>query len=99
MLSLALREIFITSLGPIAVAARFKAWTLLAHSNARILGSNPTQGMDFCVYLFCVCVVLCVGSGLATGWFPSKGSYRLRIGLRNWKRGQGPTKGCGAIDK
>jgi hypothetical protein len=24
-------------------------------------------GMDVCVRLFCVCVVLCVGSGLATG--------------------------------
>jgi hypothetical protein len=23
--------------------------------------------MDICVRLFCVCVVLCVGSGLATG--------------------------------
>jgi hypothetical protein len=32
------------------------------------MGSNPTQGMDVwrvCVYS--VCVVLCVGSGLATG--------------------------------
>jgi hypothetical protein len=26
--------------------------------------SNPTQSMDVCVRLFCVCVVLCVGSGL-----------------------------------
>jgi hypothetical protein len=35
------------------------------------VGSNPTQGMDVCVCvcmrLFCVCVVLCVGSGLAEG--------------------------------
>jgi hypothetical protein len=31
------------------------------------MGSNPTQGMDVCVLLFCVSVVLCVGSGLATG--------------------------------
>jgi hypothetical protein len=30
-----------------------------------------------CVRLFCVCVVLCVGSGLATGWSPSKESFRL----------------------
>jgi hypothetical protein len=30
--------------------------------------SNPTQGMDVCLRLFCVYVVLCVGSGLATGW-------------------------------
>jgi hypothetical protein len=32
------------------------------------MGSNPTQGMDVCVRLFCVCAVLCAGSGLATGW-------------------------------
>jgi hypothetical protein len=37
----------------------------LARSNAGIVGSNPTQGMD--VRLFCVHVVLCVGRGLATG--------------------------------
>jgi ABC-type Fe3+ transport system permease subunit len=34
--------------------------------------------MDLSVLLFCVCVVLCVGSGLATGP-PSKESYRLCI--------------------
>jgi hypothetical protein len=32
-----------------------------------IVGSNPTEGMDVCVCLICVCVVLRVGSGLATG--------------------------------
>jgi hypothetical protein len=52
---------------PITVAARSKAWTVFARSNAGNVGSNPTQGMDVCVRLFCVCVVLCVGSGLATG--------------------------------
>jgi hypothetical protein len=36
------------------------------------MGSNPTQGMDVCV-----CVVLCVGSGLATGWLLVKETYRL----------------------
>jgi hypothetical protein len=36
--------------------------TVFARWNAVIVGSNPTQGMDVCV-----CVVLCVGSGLATG--------------------------------
>jgi hypothetical protein len=30
-------------------------------------------GTDICVRLFCVCVVLCVGSGLAMGWFPVQG--------------------------
>jgi hypothetical protein len=30
-------------------AARSKAWTVFARSNAGIVGSNPTQGMDVCV--------------------------------------------------
>jgi hypothetical protein len=57
--------------GPVTVTARSKAWTVFARSNAGIVGSNPTQGMDVlcvCMCLFCVCVVLCLGSGLATGW-------------------------------
>jgi hypothetical protein len=35
-------------------------------SNGGIVGSNPTQVIDICVLFFCVCVVLCGGSGLAT---------------------------------
>jgi hypothetical protein len=37
--------------------------------NLGIVGSNLTQGMDFwcvCMRLFCVCAVLCLGSGLVT---------------------------------
>jgi hypothetical protein len=48
------------------VAARSKTRTVFARTTAEIVGSNPTQGMDICVRLFCVCV-LCVGSGLAMG--------------------------------
>jgi hypothetical protein len=55
----------------ITVAARSKAWTVFARSDTGVMGSNPTRGMDICVRLFCACVVLCVGSGLATGWSPS----------------------------
>jgi hypothetical protein len=40
--------------------------TIFARSNAGIVDSNPTRGMDACVRLFCVCVVLRVGSSLAT---------------------------------
>jgi hypothetical protein len=58
---------------PIRVSALSKAWTVFARSNAGILGSNSTQGMDVCVRLFCVCVVLRVGSGLARGWSPVQG--------------------------
>jgi hypothetical protein len=71
------------SSSPITVASRSKTWTVFARSNTGFVGSNPTQGMDVCVRLVCVCVVLCVDSGLATGWSPSKESYRLCIGLRN----------------
>jgi hypothetical protein len=68
-------------LRPVTVAAPFKAWTEFARSHTGIVGSNPTQSMDVHVRLFCVCVVLCVGSGLAKDWSPSKQSYRLCIGF------------------
>jgi hypothetical protein len=55
---------------PITVTARSKTLTVFARSNAGIVNSNTTQGMNVCVPLFCVCVVLCVGRGLATGWSP-----------------------------
>jgi hypothetical protein len=57
---------------PITMAARSKAWTVFARSNAGIVGSNPTQGwMSVCVYS--VFMLSCVGSGLATGWSPVRG--------------------------
>jgi hypothetical protein len=46
-----------------------------AHSNTWIVGSNPTRGMDICV--FTVFVLSCVGDGLATGLSPVQESYRL----------------------
>jgi hypothetical protein len=46
-------------------ASRSKASTDLALSNAWFVGSNPIRGTDVSVCLFCVCVALCVGSGLA----------------------------------
>jgi hypothetical protein len=53
---------------PITVAVRAKSYTVFARSEAGIVGSNPTQGMDVCcVYaFFCVCVVMYLGRGLAT---------------------------------
>jgi hypothetical protein len=50
----------------ITVAAQSKALTVFARSDTGIVGSNPTQGVDVCVLLFCVCAVLCVGNGRAT---------------------------------
>jgi hypothetical protein len=45
---------------PIIVAALSTAWKVFASSSTGIVGSNPTRrGMDVCLRLFCVCVVLC----------------------------------------
>jgi hypothetical protein len=60
------------------------AWIICALSNAGIVGSNPTQGMNVCVRLFCICVVPCVGSGLAKGLIPRSRSPTNCINLRNW---------------
>jgi hypothetical protein len=73
---------------PTPVAARSKAWNVFVRSNTGILGSNPTRGMNVCVRLFYVCVVLCVGSGLAMGWSPVQGVLPTVYGLRNWNSGQ-----------
>jgi hypothetical protein len=85
-----LKIVFRTGRVPITEAARYNAWTVFAGSNAGIVGSDPTQGMDVCVRLFCVCVVVCEGSGLATGWSPVQGVLPTVCILRNWKSGQGP---------
>jgi hypothetical protein len=69
---------------PVKVTAPSKAWTVFARSKAGIVGWNPIQDMDVCVRSFCVCVVLCLGSGPPTGW--------------SLRRGQEPTKDCRAID-
>jgi hypothetical protein len=41
---------------PVTVAARSKAWILFARTDAGIVGSNPTQGMNVCVYAFILCL-------------------------------------------
>jgi hypothetical protein len=52
---------------PVTVAERSKASTDFARSEAGIVGSNPTQGIDvWCVYMF----ILCLGRGLATNRSP-----------------------------
>jgi hypothetical protein len=50
----------------ITVTAQSEASTGFARSNAGIVGSNPTKSTGIWVRLLCVCVDLCVGSGLAT---------------------------------
>jgi hypothetical protein len=83
---------------PITVAAQCKAWTAFVRSGSGVVGSDPTRGMFVCVRLFCVCVVLCVGIGLATGWFPFQGVLSIVKDQRIWKSGQYP-KGCSAIKR
>jgi hypothetical protein len=72
--------------------AQSKAGTVFTRSNAGVVGSNPPQGMDDCVRLFCVLL-----EALRRADPPSKESYRLCIGSRNLKSGQETTKGCRAI--
>jgi hypothetical protein len=55
----------------ITVAARSKAWYVIARSNTGIVISNPTQGMDVSVYS----VFLCRWRPCDDA--PSKESYRL----------------------
>jgi hypothetical protein len=71
---------------PITVAVRNKTWTLFARSNAGIVGSNPTQGMDVCLRL-CAFVLFCMfGSGLATGWSPAPGILPTLYRIKNLKK-------------
>jgi hypothetical protein len=66
------RAPFLASLndsGPVTVAERSKVCTVFASSEAGIVSSSPKQGIDVwyvSVCLFCVCVDLCLGRGLAT---------------------------------
>jgi hypothetical protein len=61
------------------------------------VGLNLTQGMDVCVRLFRLCVVLCVGSGIATGCSPVQGVVPTMYRIMKLKSGHGPTKRCRAI--
>jgi hypothetical protein len=79
------------------VAPRSEAWTVFARSNAGIVGSNPTQSMDVCVHLFCVCVVLCVGSDLMTGWSLVQGVIPTVYRIKKLKKAAKVHKGCRAI--
>jgi hypothetical protein len=51
---------WLSSIQPITVAERSKAWTVFARSDAGIEGSNPIQGMDICVCVRYVFVLFCV---------------------------------------
>jgi hypothetical protein len=42
--------------------------------------------MDVCVRLFCVCVILCVGSGLAIGWSSFQRIMQTMFGIKKLKK-------------
>jgi hypothetical protein len=83
----------------ITVAEQSKVWTLFAHSNTGIVGSNPTRIMDVYVRLFLVCVVLCVGSGIATGWSPVQGVLPTVHRIRKLKKRPRSKKDCRATNR
>jgi hypothetical protein len=72
----------------ITVAARSMAWTVFARSNTGVVGSNPTLGMDVCVRLLCVCIILCVGCGLAAGWSSVQGVLPTVYRIQKLKKRQ-----------
>jgi hypothetical protein len=47
-----------------------------------------------CLCVYTVCIVLCVGSGLATGWSTVQGVLPTVYRLRNWKHGSRATDRC-----
>jgi hypothetical protein len=57
----------------IVMVSRSMARTVIGRSNTRIFGSNPKQGINVCVRLFCACVVLCRHSP-CDGLIPRPGS-------------------------
>jgi hypothetical protein len=77
---------------PITVAARPKAWIVLARSNTGIMIRIPLEAwLSTCVYS--VFVLSCVEvAALRRADRPSKESHRLCKRLINWKSGQGPTE-------
>jgi hypothetical protein len=79
--------------------SRSKASTVIDLSNTGTVGSNPTQDMNICVCLFCICVVLCVGSSLATGWFPVQGVLPSVCRIKNLKKSDQVPKGRRAIER
>jgi hypothetical protein len=75
-------------------AARSKVWTVFSRSNTGIVGSNPTPGMDVCVYVYSVFILFCVGSGLVAAWSPVERVlptvYRIKkLEKKRWEPNKG----------
>jgi hypothetical protein len=52
-----------------------------------------------CMCLFCVCVVLCLGRGLATSWSLAQGVLPSVKWSWNWKQWAGPEGGVEPVEK
>jgi hypothetical protein len=55
--------------------------------------SHSRHGCLYCVRLFCVCVVLCVGRGLETGWSRVHGVLATVYRIKKLKKRPRPNKG------
>jgi hypothetical protein len=69
-----------------------KAWIVFNCSNTEIMGFNGTGGMDVCVRLFYVYVVLCVGSSFVMGWSPVQGALPTVYKISKLKERPKPNK-------
>jgi hypothetical protein len=69
-------------------------------SPAQTLGLWVRVQLDawICVRLFCVCVVLCVGMGLSTGWSQVEGILPTAHRIKELKQWQS-SKNCTAIER
>jgi hypothetical protein len=65
---------------------------VFARSNTGVMGSNPTWSMDVYVRLFCRYAILCVCSGLETGWSPVQEFIPTMYKFINRKSVQGQKK-------
>jgi hypothetical protein len=74
---------------PITVAARSEAWCLRAPERWDRGFESHSRQRELFAFILCLCCSVCRQRSCDQ---PSKKSYRLCIGLRNWKRGQGRTK-------
>jgi hypothetical protein len=70
-------------------------------SSAQTLASwvrIPHKEIDVCACLFCVCVVLCAGRSLVTGWSPVQGVIPTACTIKKLKkRPRSEKKGCRAV--
>jgi hypothetical protein len=70
----------------VTLAERSKTCIVFVCSEAGIVGSNHTQGLNvWCVRFLCVCVVLCIGRGLPRSWSPVQGVLPCVKWSRNWE--------------